>query len=54
MSENLEDYELEYLIDVVKAIIKEFNPKRFKEPKSMEDFFNKILQKLINQKKQIK
>ena len=54
MNEKLEDYELSYLIDVVKADIKEFNPKLFKEPKTIEDFFNKILQKLINQQKQIK
>tara|TARA_R110001583_G_scaffold79841_1_gene215272 strand:+ start:721 stop:885 length:165 start_codon:yes stop_codon:yes gene_type:complete len=54
MSENLEDHELSYLIDLVKKDISEFNPKIFKEPKTIEDFFNKILQKLINQQKQTK
>ena len=54
MSEKLEDYELSYLKDLVKADIKEFNPKLFKEPKTIEDFLNKVLEKLINQQKQTK
>ena len=54
MSEKLEDYELDYLIDVVKSDVKEFNPKLFKEPKAMKAFFDNILHKLINQQKQIK
>ena len=54
MSEELEDYELSYLIDLVKPDIREFNPKLFKEPKIVKDFLNKVLEKLINQQKQIK
>lgn len=49
MSEKLEDYELDYLIDVVKSDVKEFNPKIYREPKIMKAFFDNILHKLIKQ-----
>ena len=54
MSEKLEDYEFDYLIDIVKKDIIEFNPKLSTHPETIENFLNNILQKLINQQKQIK
>ena len=56
MSENLEDYELDYLIDVVKKDIMEFNSEISlpQEQKIVKDFLDKVLKKLINQQKQIK
>ena len=54
MSEKLEDYELDYVIDLVKADIKEFNSKMFREPKAMKVFFENILKKLIIQQNKCK
>ena len=54
MSEKLEDYELSYLIDVVKKDLDELTFNKNEKATIIRRFLYKVLEKLENQKKQIK